>query len=137
VAAVDRISLPEREGRQHTILIVEDEVLIRMTISEYLQDCGFKVLEASSALDAIAMIEASEFPIDVVFSDVRMPGMSGFELAQWVHDRKPGLPILLASGDAGLARNAQSLCEKHQVLAKPYDFSMALARIRALLDKQV
>ena len=46
-----------------------------------------------------------------------------------------GLPVLLTSGDVGIASTAEALCEKNEVLAKPYDFPIALARVRALLDK--
>ncbi len=133
---LSEVRLPEPEERQATILIVEDDVLLRMAVSDYLQECRFKVIEASTAAEAVSMIQGAEFPIDVVFSDVRMPGTTdGFGLAQWVREHRPGLPILLASGDIGVARTAEGLCEKHQVLSKPYDFQIALARIRSLIDK--
>ena len=118
-----------------TVLLVEDEVLIRMGLSDYLQECGFKVLEASNPAEAITMLEAAENPIDVVFSDVRMPGtMDGFGLAQWIHAHRPGLPVLLTSGDMRMAETAEGLCEKQALLPKPYDFHIAVARIRALID---
>ncbi|MFL5239779.1 MAG: response regulator transcription factor [Rhizomicrobium sp.] len=130
------LKLPTSGEREATILVVEDDVLIRMAISDYLQECGFKVLAASTAAEAITIMQGTEFPLDVVFADVRMPGtMDGFGLAQWVREHRPGLPVLLASGDAGVARAAHGLCEKHQVLTKPYDFQIALARVRALIDQ--
>lgn len=135
VANLNEVRLPAVSEREPTILIVEDDVLIRMAASDYLQGCGFKVLEASTAVEAISMIESAEFPIDVVFSDVRMPGnMDGFGLAQWLREHRPGIPILLTSGDVGMARTAEGLCEKNKVLSKPYDFQIALARIRALIS---
>jgi DNA-binding response OmpR family regulator len=136
VANLRELKLPKAGQREPAILVVEDDVLVRMALSDYLQECGFKVLEASTAAEAIAMIQGTEFALDVVFSDVRMPGsMDGFGLAQWVRKHRPGLPVLLASGDVGVARAAQGLCEKHQVLTKPYDFQIALARVRAMIDK--
>jgi len=81
-------------------------------MSDYLQECGFKVLEASSADEAILIIEKSDVFIDLVFSDVSMPGtIDGFALAHWVRTNRPGLPIILTSGDAKKASSAKQLCE--------------------------
>src|SRR5262245_21192751 len=85
-----------------TVLLVEDEPLIRLAVADYLRECGFKVLEAGSADDALAILTATkpEFRIDVLFSDVRMPGkLDGFGLARWVREHRPALPVLLGSGD--------------------------------------
>jgi DNA-binding response OmpR family regulator len=110
-------------------------VLIRMAASDYLQECGFKVLEASSAAEAIAMIQGSETPIDVVFSDIRMPGeMDGFGLAKWIREHRAGLSVLLTSGDAKTAEVAKGLCEKLEIVSKPYDYRLAAARIRQLIS---
>jgi DNA-binding response OmpR family regulator len=135
MASLNSITLPRPDDRKATILLVEDEVLIRMAASDYLQECGFKVLEASTAAEAISMIQGFESVIDVVFSDVRMPGeMDGFGLAQWVREHRPGLPVLLTSGDALLGKTAEGLCEKLNLVAKPYDFQFVVARLRSLVS---
>jgi len=135
VTDLDNLRLPDPEDRTPTILLVEDEVLIRMAASDYLQECGFKVLEASSAAEAIAMIQGSEAPIDVVFSDIRMPGeMDGFGLAKWIREHRAGLSVLLTSGDAKTAEVAKGLCEKLEIVSKPYDYRLAAARIRQLIS---
>lgn len=134
VANTDKIVLPDPGDRKAVVLLVEDEVLIRMATSDYLQECGFKVLEASTAAEAITMIQAGEGPIDLVFSDVQMPGeMDGFGLARWVREHRPGMAVLLTSGDAKMADAATGLCEKLDILPKPYDFEFAVARIRQFL----
>ena len=70
--------------------MVEDEVLIRLVIADYLRDCGYRVHEAVSAEEAILILQAPEVSIDIVFSDVEMPGeMDGFGLARWVRANKP------------------------------------------------
>lgn len=82
--------MPE-ERETHTILIVEDEVLVRMTIADYLRECGFQVAEAGSADEALSILN-SEMPVDLVFSDVQMPGtMNGFGLAHWIRQHRPDL----------------------------------------------
>ena len=119
------------------ILVVDDEVLIRMVLSDYLQDCGFKVLEAGTVAEAIAIIEASQSIIDLVFSDVNMPGgKDGIELAQWVRTNRPELPVLLTSGDEKKADLAGAICAKEEFLPKPYDHKLAVARVRALIKNR-
>ena len=63
-------------GVAQTILVVEDELLVRLDTADYLEGCGYTVLQASDASDAITLIRARS-DIDVVFTDVRMPGQPG------------------------------------------------------------
>jgi len=80
-----------------TILVVEDEVLVSNTVAEYLLHSGFEVLTAIDVEAALGLLQSRQ--IDVVFSDVRLPGgRSGFDLAQIVSVRWPGVRVLLASG---------------------------------------
>jgi CheY-like chemotaxis protein len=127
--------LPDSKERQPTILIVDDEVLIRMSLSDFLQDCGFKVLEAGNAGEAIDILRSQHPIINLIFSDVRMPGeMNGFGLAKWVRDNCKGLPIILASGDAKKSDAAHELCADEPFFAKPYDLHLVVAQIRQTLD---
>jgi CheY-like chemotaxis protein len=76
---------------QETILLVEDEVLVRMPIAQYLRDCGYKVVEAVNADEAIAVLMHPETVVDIVFSDIEMPGsVDGFGLAKWIREHRPG-----------------------------------------------
>jgi CheY-like chemotaxis protein len=64
---------------------VEDEVLIRLAVSDYLRDCGYRVVETGSGDEAVTILTKTDVRIDVVFADVSMPGgLNGFGLAQWV-----------------------------------------------------
>jgi CheY-like chemotaxis protein len=124
---------PDPEERAPAILIVEDEVLIRFVIADYLRECGFKVLEAGDAAEAIQIIEA-EIELDLVFSDVQMPGeMDGFGLAQWIRAHRPKLPVTLTSGDSKKSAKAKELCENEPFFAKPYDVAKVVAHIRGRL----
>ena len=114
--------------------MVEDEFLIRAMLSDYLQECGFKVLEASSADEAVGIIENVDVVIDLVLTDIRMPGaMDGFGLAQWVRTNQPNMPVILASGDANKADAARKLCENAILFQKPYDLEAVVGRIRSTL----
>ena len=132
---VETVAFPNPVERTPTVLVVDDEVLLRMNLSDFLQECGFKVLEASSAGEAVEMVRSYSGRIDLVFSDVVMPGdMDGFGLAQWVRSNRPGLPVILCSGDLGKADAAHQICAGEPFLSKPFDLHMALAKIRHLLD---
>src|ERR1700739_2750343 len=91
---------PEHDA-MHTVLVVEDEVMVRMPIAEFLRDCGYNVVEAGKAGGASAGRDADE-PVSLVFSDIRMPGkMDGFGLAEWFRSPYPNVPGLLTSGSHG------------------------------------
>jgi DNA-binding response OmpR family regulator len=114
--------------------VVEDEFLIRAMLSDYLQECGYKVLEASTADEAVAIIEKVDVGIDVVLTDIRMPGsMDGFGLARWIRGNRPNMSVILASGDAKKTDVAKELCENAPLFEKPYDLEAVVARIRATL----
>ena len=120
--------------RQSTVLVVEDEFLIRAMLSDHLQECGYKVLEASTADEAVAIIEKVDVLIDLVLTDIRMPGsMDGFALARWICENYPNMHVILASGDAKKADAAKELCEKMHLFEKPYDLEAVAAQIRTAL----
>ena len=122
MSRADDLSLSVPQKRTPVILLVEDEVLLRMYLSEHLQDCGYHVFGAGSAAEAIDMIERGSAQIDFVFSDVRMPGeMDGFGLSKWIKANRPDLPIVLTSAAASKANLADELCAHGHFFAKPYD----------------
>jgi CheY-like chemotaxis protein len=116
-----------------TVLVVADEVLVRLALSDYLRECGYNVLEASDAREAIEIM-TSEALVDIAFSDITMPGsLDGFGLAQWIRRERPDIKVVLTSGVARSARAAAELCEDGPMLAKPYEHADLERRIRALL----
>lgn len=115
------------------ILVVEDEILIRMVIADYLRDCGYKVIEAGSGDEALVLLQKKDISIDIVFSDIEMPGETdGFALSQWLRQHRPETQVLLAGSPAKAAEAAEDLCDDG-TLPKPYDHKVALDRIRRLL----
>lgn len=81
-----------------SVLLVEDEALISMVVSDALSEEGFTVHETASAEEALDYIGAGG-PVDVLFTDINLPGcMTGAELAQRVRAIRPGLPVVYASG---------------------------------------
>jgi CheY-like chemotaxis protein len=127
---MDHADDPPAPGtRVPVVLIVEDEALLRLALAEHLQGCGFTVLEACDAHEAIEIMEIGG-EIDVVFTDVKMPGeIDGFGLARWVRDNQPGLVVFVASGYSGKFDLARELCAGEQFFAKPYDLDVIVAKI--------
>lgn len=114
-----------------TILVVEDEVFIRMVSADMLTDAGYHVLEAENAAEALAVLESAE-TVELLFTDVRMPGsMNGLELAATVHVRWPKVHLLVTSGHHMLADD--EVPDDGRFLAKPYRLSDVLAEVRRSL----
>ena len=125
--------MTEKQQFQETILVVEDDILVRMPIAQYLRDCGYKVIEASNSDEAMEVLLHKETIVDVVFSDIEMPGaVDGFGLAKWVREKRPGLEVLLAATVPRAVESAKELCERGPV-PKPYDPQVVHNHIRRLL----
>lgn len=120
---------PITTRRPPHILVIEDDDLIRMMVVDELRDAGFVVTEAESA-DAAKSHLDSKIRVDLIFSDVRMPGsLDGLDLARQVRARCPALPIILTSGYIG----SGDIGNVGQFLAKPYEIDHAVALIRITL----
>ncbi|MGH8175255.1 MAG: response regulator [Steroidobacter sp.] len=121
-----------REARQ-TVLVVEDEVFVRMVISDYLRDCGYRVIEAAHADEALIVLQHVEIDVDVVFSDIEMPGsIDGFGLSKWLRANRPTIDVILAGSVSRAANAAAELCESGS-LPKPYEPQIAVDRIKQLM----
>jgi len=121
-------------GDRPVILVAEDDVLIRMGISDYLRNAGFAVLEAADAEEARVLL-ATGAPVEAVFSDIYMQGpRDGVELALWLELHHPDLPVLLTSGVADAYREAAEACANvHGFVVKPYDYSEVEGLLRSLV----
>jgi CheY-like chemotaxis protein len=117
-----------------TILVVEDELLIRLYVADQLRDCGFEVLEAADGAQALEVLESGK-PVDLVFTDISLPGHpDGFSLTRWIRARKPALPVILTSGGHNAAKAAE-VCKGEPFFEKPYDISELAKHMRRLLAR--
>ena len=109
-----------------------------LALADHLESAGFLVLEAASVAQAIALIQA-EPVIDLVFSDVRLPDdeEGGLQLARWVASNRPGIAVILTSGDLSRAKGLEELCRNQgfSTFAKPYIHADVSDKIEALLRK--
>jgi len=101
-----------------TVLVVEDEGLVRLDTVDTLRDAGFKVVEAADASEALDIVAVRD-DIDMLFTDINMPGsMDGLELARLVHARHPSMRLLLTSGI--VRPTTGEMPDDGQFLSKPY-----------------
>lgn len=118
-----------------TVLVVEDEVLIRLAVTDHLRDCGFRVFEAASIKEAQNVFLAGA-EIDLVFSDIHMPEAGdGIALALWVAEHHPGVSVILTSGVESSLRAAEQTCSNVKALIpKPYRHEAITPQIHGVLD---
>lgn len=123
---------PNAATPRATILVVE-EVLVRLALADYLRDCGYKVVEAADAEEAVQVLKQSPLAVDVLFSAVELSGaMDGFGLSQWTRANRPGLEVVLAGSVPRALAAATELCEAGP-MPRPYDPQTVHDRIRRLL----
>jgi CheY-like chemotaxis protein len=118
-----------------TILLVEDDEAVRAMAKRVLDRDGYRVLEARSGVEALQVCEESEGAIDLIVTDLVMPGLGGRDLAAHVRAQYPGARILFMSGyteEAALQRSVLSSSESF--LSKPFTPDVLARRVRELLD---
>ena len=120
---------PAEDGRGRRVLVLEDNVEVGAFSTQVLQDLGYETTWAANADAALARLDEG-LPVDVVFSDVVMPGMSGVELGREIRQRYPGLSVVLTSGYSHVL--AEEGRHGFELLHKPYaveDVSRVLRRV--------
>ncbi len=120
------------KDRKCTILVVEDELLVRFVSSDALSEAGYEVIEAKDADEALRLMEEAG-TVHLVFTDIRMPGsMNGVELARMVHERWPHVRLLLTSGDTWPPKD--HIPDDGRFIAKPYRIETLRKEVRDLLN---
>ena len=117
------------EGR---LLVVEDDPQVRMLVLELLKDLGYAALEASDAREALALLEQQH--VDLMVSDVGLPGLNGRQLAEMARARSPKLKILFMTGYAEHAQVRSSfLGADMDMIAKPFEIDDLAKKVRAMV----
>jgi len=125
-------------GGSETILVAEDEMVLREMACEFLKDSGYRVLEAASGREAIRVWQQHRGEIDLLLTDMKMPeGMSGLDIAEHMLAEQPGLRIIFTSGYSDDVVGPEILERSNgRFLAKPYTYADLVRQVRECLDHQ-
>lgn len=135
-AATDPV-VPAPAAGGETILVVDDEPLVRMLVVEQLEELGYAVIEADDGPSAMRIIDSKQ-PIDLLVTDVGLPrGMNGRQLADAARHRRPGLEVLFVTGYAENAvLNHGHLEPGMHIMTKPFEMEIFAQRVRDLIDRR-
>lgn len=130
-----RQALAETLGNE-TVLLVEDEAVIRLMLVEILKHQGYAVLDAGRGADALALAEGAAQPVDLLVTDMSMPGMTGWDLAKSLRTARPGLPVLFISGhNDHETKRWGKMDQPVEHLFKPFSLEAFLYKARQMLDR--
>jgi PAS domain S-box-containing protein len=135
--AQDALTLPRAENGEETILLVEDEVNLRRLARQYLETQGYTILEAEDSAAALQIVEGHQGAIDMLLTDVIMPGMNGRELAVQICKQRPEIRVLYMSGYTENAIGHDGTLDAGiNLLQKPFGLPVLRDRVREILDSE-
>jgi CheY-like chemotaxis protein len=121
------------EVAARTVLLVDDSDALRCILREFLSGYGFNVLDAGSGPEAIELFDRYRAPVDLLVTDIQMPGMTGLELAEYVTEREPRTAVLYISmGPVSIVDYV--LTQNSSFLLKPFEPDTFLQRVRELTE---
>ncbi|WIJ25888.1 response regulator [Devosia sp. RR2S18] len=124
------------ESRDPTVLVVEDEYLLAMTLEEGLQDAGYAVVLASTGDAAIKLLETEPYRFIGLITDIRMPGSAnGWEVARHARELRAGIPVVYASGEGALDWHRFGVTDSI-MLSKPFEVDRAVECLELLVQAQ-
>jgi two-component system, cell cycle sensor histidine kinase and response regulator CckA len=126
-------SLKSERFRQRTVLLVEDEPFVREATRSILESAGFEVLPAGDAVDAMNIYGRCDHCIDLVMTDMVLPGCSGQQLGQELQQRSPELKVLVTSGYTNAEYAIEEPASHTYFLAKPYSMRGLVEKIEQIL----
>lgn len=121
-------------GAHETVLVVEDEPMVRMLVVDYLNDLGYVTVEAKDAPSALAVL-ATDDPIHLLLTDIGLPGMNGRDLADEARRIRPAMKVIFATGYGSADMASDSMSEGTDLVGKPFDMDELGAKVRAMIDR--
>lgn len=128
------MSKPPREPQ--CLIVADSEVLIRNALADYLRQCGYKVIDASTSDEVVSVIEVGSAEVCAVLIDAQIDGsLNAFALRMWLRERAAHIDVILAGDVESAAKAAGNLCDDGPHLKRPYDPQAVLAHIKRLLAR--
>jgi signal transduction histidine kinase/CheY-like chemotaxis protein len=134
-AEIEDAMVSENSSTDHseTVLVVEDEAVVRLLVVETLQDLGYRPLEAADGATALRILQSSQ-RVDLLVTDIGLPGLNGRQLADAGRTTRPDLKILFMTGYAENAASNNFLTPGMEIIAKPFEMDALARRIRQMLQ---
>jgi PAS domain S-box-containing protein len=129
----DQPSLDRRTGTGEVVLVVEDQDVVRLLIVEVLNDLGYRALETSDSAAALRILQSSQ-RVDLLVSDIGLPGLNGRQLADAARIRRPALKVLFVTGYAENAAGGSFLEAGMEIIIKPFAIDVLADKIRAMIQ---
>jgi CheY-like chemotaxis protein len=137
ISALLAEKLSETVRGSETVLLVEDDKLVRRLVHEVLENCGYRLLEAANGVEALSTCEQSEEPIHLLVTEIVMPGMSGRETANRLAALRPEIKVLFMFGytDEAIVHDGM-LAADTTFIQKPFAPDALARKVREALDSQ-
>ncbi len=133
-AVADDISTPTGTGE--TVLVIEDDPAVRLLVMQVLEELGYQAIETADGRQAVPVLQSSRH-LDLLISDVGLPGLNGRQLAEIAREQRPGLPILFMTGYASQAADqAKFLDGGMEIISKPFAIEQLGRRIGEILRRR-
>ena len=121
-------------GAGETILVVEDDASVRILVVALLSELGYRVMEVADTTEALKILQSSS-RIDLLVSDVGLPGLNGRQLAEIAREQRPELPVLFMTGyAAAAARRSEFLGPRMEMISKPFVIDALAVKIREMIE---
>ncbi|MFJ5282626.1 PAS domain S-box protein [Pseudomonas sp. NPDC088429] len=134
-AEVEPVSVTPPTASGETVMVVEDDPAVRMLVLDLLKELGYRGYEAQDATSALPLLESGS-RIDLLVTDVGLPGMNGRQLAEIARQHRPGLKVLFMTGYAQKAAERQGFLEDGMdMVAKPFALELLASKIRTMLSQ--
>lgn len=133
-APVETITAPCTATSGETVVVVEDDPAVRMLVLDLLKQLGYRAYEAVDATAALALLDTVA-QVDLLVTDVGLPGMNGRQLAEIARQQRPGLKVLFMTGYAQIAAERQGFLEEGMdMVAKPFALERLASKIRTMIN---
>lgn len=118
-----------------TVLVVDDEPLVRALAARALKDAGYQTIEASDGREAWFLLRHGEGGVDLVLTDVVMPHVTGYELAALIREMLPHIPVILISGYDSTDLQARGINRTAEIINKPFAIEDLVRRVQTVLSE--
>jgi CheY-like chemotaxis protein len=123
-------------GAGETVLVIEDDDAVRLLVMQVLEELGYRGIETADGRQAVPILESARH-LDLLISDVGLPGLNGRQLAEIAREQRPNLPILFMTGYARQAADqAEFLGGGMEIITKPFDIEQLGRRIGEILRRK-